>query len=645
MAFPPSSQILGAVSVLVTAGKQTVGAFDALGGLFGDLGAFCQRLRPLTDNAMPQELESIVRGLLVTMLDICALATMRTFHVEDRIKLHRIVHKAQARVNEYFKQLLFGQDSGINDRVATLKNLIDQEERMCIALTKKDTTEIKSVTVNIQGLTIDIKNVTYELQADAAEMKFRLAVIQEGQDRIETRIEKVGHDTTESITQAMTFMQSGFEKISLSIGANAAKQSSANSSKAGITKAMQDSTRLQSLLKPSKLNERLYQKALSDSLPGTGQWLLALSLIQEWLDGKIPVLWLVGESGTGKTVLAAQVVERLAARSRASQQDKVRNPVAYYLCSSRSERLDSINELIGTLVSQLAGSDPDYAKYVLDKFNDNIVARPFQGEIRVVGDFDFQQATVEDDSQDEQQGAQSTDATNELSVDDDSKTADVDAARDSSSVTKATPDQKLYEVLLHDYFSLPDKAAFVVADAVDECSVDALTDLLASIQLSTKPRRDQDERPANLHVLLCANESKLAECKLRSDNVFLNAPRIVLDASKNWTDMELFVTDRLRQAWSNTLISRTLVESTRQSILQVSQGNFLLASLLIDELCSIKREDSIRKALLSRLPQDLESAMFFALERLDRELDDEDMGDLNVSVEQTSISWQTGLLD
>ncbi|KAL8366135.1 hypothetical protein RB595_004758 [Gaeumannomyces hyphopodioides] len=46
--------------------------------------------------------------------------------------------------------------------------------------------------------------------------------------------------------------------------------------------------------------------------PGTGKWLLGLSMFQEWCSGPRRYLWLHGLAGCGKTVLSATVLDQLA---------------------------------------------------------------------------------------------------------------------------------------------------------------------------------------------------------------------------------------------------------------------------------------------------------------------------------------------
>ncbi|KAI5805355.1 hypothetical protein DFH27DRAFT_643820 [Peziza echinospora] len=72
-------------------------------------------------------------------------------------------------------------------------------------------------------------------------------------------------------------------------------------------------------------------------LEGTGQWLLDNADFKSWKDTPSPsskVLWLPGDPGVGKTVLASNFIEKLANMAKTSDE---KSPLAYIYCNYRDQ--------------------------------------------------------------------------------------------------------------------------------------------------------------------------------------------------------------------------------------------------------------------------------------------------------------------
>ena len=344
VAFPPSSQILGAVSVLIDAGKRVADAFDAVDGLFQSLGAFTQRLRPLTRQReqLPEEFESILSAILVSMLGLCALATQRTYHPEKAVVKHATFHKALGALKmntaEYLRQLFLGKDQAIDDKVGELRRLIEEEEKMTIALIKEDTTVIRRVAVNTEGLSVEIKDIATEIRLIVTETGITVEEI-----RADVKSMKMTVKATDSKADLLLLgqhdmdanMKTRFdrlEKILRPEVAGVTSQTVVNKSKTGATQQMKDSRRLMEVLKPAIANVDAYNQMKSERLPGTGDWITGNDVIKQWLDGPLNVTWLEGDAGTGKSFLATRIVEELLALHKQGVQDPSRISVAYFFC-------------------------------------------------------------------------------------------------------------------------------------------------------------------------------------------------------------------------------------------------------------------------------------------------------------------------
>jgi len=86
--------------------------------------------------------------------------------------------------------------------------------------------------------------------------------------------------------------------------------------------------------------------------PGTGKWLLDSVEYQTWLDSSKQTLFCPGIPGSGKTILAAIVVDDLITRSR----NDPTIGVAYIYCNFRQKDDQKIENLLASLLKQLARS-------------------------------------------------------------------------------------------------------------------------------------------------------------------------------------------------------------------------------------------------------------------------------------------------
>ncbi|KAF5618717.1 NACHT and TPR domain protein [Fusarium sp. NRRL 52700] len=58
-------------------------------------------------------------------------------------------------------------------------------------------------------------------------------------------------------------------------------------------------------------NERTYARIKESTLKASGDWLLRQMLVKQWIDREFPVLWLHGKPGAGKTYLACRMISYL----------------------------------------------------------------------------------------------------------------------------------------------------------------------------------------------------------------------------------------------------------------------------------------------------------------------------------------------
>lgn len=133
--------------------------------------------------------------------------------------------------------------------------------------------------------------------------------------------------------------------------------------------------------------------------------------------------------------------------------------------------------------------------------------------------------------------------------------------------------------------------------------------------------------PLQLRFFFCTGPD-LAE---RMTNIF--SEQLLSTQWDNSADLKTFIGKSLEATWKDMLISRSLYQEASEAIHEASQGSFLLASLLVDDVVVLSREIDIRDRLLT-LPKNLESATPLALGRLERQLDQGNLADLTVRLNE-----------
>ncbi|KAI3319862.1 hypothetical protein HD806DRAFT_250841 [Xylariaceae sp. AK1471] len=84
--------------------------------------------------------------------------------------------------------------------------------------------------------------------------------------------------------------------------------------------------------------------------PGTGTWLTDSLPFQQWIETADSKMWLSGNPGVGKTVLAGAVVQKALEKGKSSS--KV--GVAFFFCDYKDEKSTISSNILGAMASQLA---------------------------------------------------------------------------------------------------------------------------------------------------------------------------------------------------------------------------------------------------------------------------------------------------
>jgi pantothenate kinase-related protein Tda10 len=93
----------------------------------------------------------------------------------------------------------------------------------------------------------------------------------------------------------------------------------------------------------------VFEKAKDELLKDSGLWILDEELFSAWMDGKIPLLFIYGSPGGGKSFLSCQIIQTLGQVHPQGVQDASRASVAYFFCKNNASGLRSHRSILLTV--------------------------------------------------------------------------------------------------------------------------------------------------------------------------------------------------------------------------------------------------------------------------------------------------------
>lgn len=97
---------------------------------------------------------------------------------------------------------------------------------------------------------------------------------------------------------------------------------------------------------------------------GTCEWLIQHPSYQRWLtDANLPLLWISGGPGKGKTMLSIYITEVLQLNADANE-----DVLLYYFCSNRDKNRNTALTIMRGIIHQWINSHPHLAQYVKNSF-------------------------------------------------------------------------------------------------------------------------------------------------------------------------------------------------------------------------------------------------------------------------------------
>ncbi|KAK0748210.1 hypothetical protein B0T21DRAFT_406742 [Apiosordaria backusii] len=113
--------------------------------------------------------------------------------------------------------------------------------------------------------------------------------------------------------------------------------------------------------------EETYTRNKRSLLKDTGIWLQNEPPFQSWMNRDVPILWIFGGPGAGKSFLTTSIIKRLIDRSTFMVNRGNRTEsLAYFFIKEDNEVLRDANNILKTLAWQIASHDDSFREHVIN---------------------------------------------------------------------------------------------------------------------------------------------------------------------------------------------------------------------------------------------------------------------------------------
>ncbi|GFF52773.1 vegetative incompatibility protein HET-E-1 [Aspergillus udagawae] len=313
MVFPPSSLVFGAVTYLVTAAKGVSSSYDAIEDLMGTLKDFTIRLKAYGREQISEDLSDKLSDILTTLVEIFALST-------KAIKRGRLL--------KFTRNVLLGTDDAINGAVGKLDKLTKVEASLVGAETLTEAKRTGRVVDTVQT-TVMSTNVTVQETGMAV------------------------NQMTVQVTEVHEMLGN------LLI---AAKDNDANHGESA--KSQRDLVR--TILQPSATDsaQDWYDRISKSRVPGTGDWVRREEVFQGWLHRDLPVMFISGNPGAGKSYLSSSIIAFLKDEYPQGVHHPSHVSIGYFFFKDDNPATRSFHQALRDLAYQISSNDPAYEKYL-----------------------------------------------------------------------------------------------------------------------------------------------------------------------------------------------------------------------------------------------------------------------------------------
>ena len=302
----------------------------------------------------------------------------------------------------------------------------------------------------------------------------------------------------------------------------------------------------------------------------TGTWILSEPAFKSWLEREVPVLWVSGGPGAGKTFLSSSIIQHLLETISLRANQIPPTAVAYFFCKSDVPELCTFENVLRTMSFQICTRMPAFADHVASACPDP---------------------------------------------------AELDA-------------ETLWLRLFNDFFEDPPGHAgyapvsagvvYLVFDGLDEVTeAKQRRSFLKTLGLSLKRNEECGKR---IQILMLGRPELTPEIEsaLRK-----NLLTISVSAQKNSADIEKYIRETVDDGrLSDTNIPEKHRQEFVRKISERAEGMFLWADLMIDEM-ALKDDFQEMQRALRKAPLELKGKILNTLDQLGKSLDREKIADLN----------------
>ncbi|KAI4239674.1 MAG: hypothetical protein LQ352_007783 [Teloschistes flavicans] len=321
----PATQCFSAFNLLLDIPVRISRFHDDLASLFAEISTFLnvfkiyQRVEDFAK--VDVELKRCAHKLMVLLVDICALSI--DYFSGSRIR----------KIWSDAKVALFEDDSGVKAKLEEFKTLISHQGQISDAVT------LEHVLRSEDEQAGSLKKVLDMLKRTSEDTRWKLQEVNEELKDVHNDTRMVAKYVVTSTNQKE--LQDLIEQI--------------------YRKLSVDATAI------SEIEKELGQ-IQNDSQESTGSWLEDIGVYKKWADLNSecdPILWLSGESGTGKTHLAFTILNRLRKRFSSIEGNssmEVSSVVYRFVRNEKRPRDDTIKHSLRFVAAELAKQDIVYMK-------------------------------------------------------------------------------------------------------------------------------------------------------------------------------------------------------------------------------------------------------------------------------------------
>lgn len=288
-------------------------------------------------------------------------------------------------------------------------------------------------------------------------------------------------------------------------------------------------------------------------LEGTGAWLFSDHCFTKWLnEAGSNLIWLHGDPGKGKTMLAISLVKELTERTRL-QGSAPSTALVYFFCDNKDSRRKSTTAILRSLIYQLICQQPElciHLRETYDKQKDHLFSSP-------------------------------------------------------NAV------QSLWRIMCNMVNSHNLRQIYIVIDALDECEAECAETLLTLIDPTFDQERDQEE--GNLFSSCEDQRSEKVKWLVTSRNeiaikqMLAGVMHISLESNESHVSeaVSQFIVLKVNQLQRRKSYDSKLRKLVEGQLLEKAEGTFLWVSLACRELSRPRVLSVDTTKVLSRLPSGL----------------------------------------